>query len=113
MSRNYLLFLDDMRDGCDRIIRYKNGMTREEFLADDKTYDAVIRQMMIIGEAAKQIPQEVRALYPVVDWGGMGRFRDLAIHHYFGIDNRIVWNIIDAEVPELLAALVAEEQAGS
>ena len=105
MSRNYLLFLEDMREACLRILRYKDGMSRDEFLADDKTYDATLRQMMIIGEAAKQVPLEVRALYPAVDWVGMGRFRDLAIHHYFGIDNRVVWNIVDAEVPELLAAL--------
>lgn len=108
MSRNYRLFLDDMREACSRIVRYKGDMSKEEFLADDKTYDATVRQMTIIGEAAKQIPQEIRALYPTVDWGGMGRFRDIAVHHYFGIDNRIVWNIVDAEVPELFAALKTE-----
>jgi uncharacterized protein with HEPN domain len=61
MSRNYLLFLDDIRSSC-------SGMTKEEFLADEKTYDAVLHQLTIIGEAAKQIPQEVRDLYLAVDW---------------------------------------------
>lgn len=51
MSRNYLLFLNDMRKACERIIRYVQGMSETEFLADEKTYDAVIRQMIIIGEA--------------------------------------------------------------
>jgi len=98
-----------MREACQRIIQYLGEMDKEQFLADDRTYDAIMRQMMIVGEAAKQIPQEIRKGYPTVDWGGMGRFRDLAVHHYFGIDNRIVWNIVSGEVPELLAALTAED----
>ena len=105
MSRNYLLFLNDMRKACERIIRYVQGMNEEAFLADEKTYDAVIRQMIIIGEAAKQIPPEVRTLYPSVEWKEMGRFRDLAIHHYFGIDDKLLWNIASNEITPLLTAL--------
>ena len=109
MSRNYLLFLDDMKEACLRILRHTNGLTKEEFLSDEKTYDAVIRQMIIIGEAAKQIPHEVRTLYPSVIWKEMGRFRDLAIHHYFGIDEKIIWNIVESEVPLLLNNLSIKE----
>lgn len=108
MSRNYRLFLDDIRSSCERIRRHVGGMTKEEFLADEKTYDAVLRQMTIIGEAAKQIPQEVRDLYPAVEWKEIGRFRDIVIHHYFGIDEKIVWNIVATEVPALLADLSAD-----
>ncbi len=105
MSRNYLLFLDDIRASCKRITRHIGSMTQEEFLADEKTYDAVLRQLTLIGEAAKQIPQDVRERYPAVDWKGIGRFRDLVIHHYFGVDDKIVWNAASAEVPTLLADL--------
>lgn len=105
MSRNHLLFLDDIRASCERIIRHLGSMTQEDFLADEKTYDAVLRQLTIIGEAAKQIPQDARAIYPGVDWKGIGRFRDLVIHHYFGVDDKIVWNMASAEVPILLADL--------
>ncbi len=52
---------------------------------------------------------KIRKSHSDIDWGGMGRFRDLAVHHYFGIDNRIVWNIVSGEVPDLLAALTTED----
>ena len=110
MSRNYLLFLEDMRQACQRIIRYRGEINKEQFLADEITYDAIIRQMMIVGEAAKQIPPAIRESYPGVDWRGMGRFCDLVVHHYFGIDNRVVWSIVADEVPNLLLALTAQDE---
>ncbi len=111
MSRDYHLFLDDISKSCERIQRYVSGMTRETFLADERTYDAVLRHLMIIGEAVKNLPQEVRDQYPSVEWKQIARFRDFTVHHYSGIDVKIVWNIVAAEVPELLAALNAGEQA--
>ena len=66
-SRNFSLYLDDIRHSCERVIVYTSGMTKDTFLADEKTYDAVLRHLTIIGEAAKQIPPEVRTSYPSVE----------------------------------------------
>ena len=73
-----------------------------------------MRNLEIIGEAAKQIPSEVREQYPTIPWRRISGFRDVAIHHYFGIDYDVVWDIVDSEVPVLLQLLreVKEIQDG-
>lgn len=105
MSREYRLFLEDMRKACDKVIRFTQQLTREQFVADEKTFDAVMRDLEIIGEAAKHIPPEVRAQYPDVDWRKMSGLRDVVIHEYFGIDVELIWDIITHEVPGLLPRL--------
>lgn len=105
MLRDYRPFLADIRRSCQRVVRYTQGLTYEQFLADEKTYDAVLRHFTIIGEAVKQIPDEVRSQHSVIEWRKIGRFRDLVIHHYFAIDNEIVWDVVENKVPELLSQL--------
>ena len=80
-------------------------MTAATFLADEKTYDAVLRNLEIIGEAAKHLPDEIRAKTPEIDWRKVAGFRDIVAHAYFGIDNRILWDIIENKIPELLRAI--------
>lgn len=104
-SRNYNLFLDDIRHSCEKITAYISGMTRGAFLADEKTYDAVLRHLTIIGEAVKQIPPEIRELHPTVEWTQIGRFRDVVVHHYFGLNEDVIWEIVEIKVPQLLTAL--------
>ena len=104
-SRNYTLFLDDIRHSCEKVIVYTSGMTKDIFLAEEKTYDAVLRHLTIIGEAVKQIPLEVRELHPTVEWTQIGRFRDVVVHHYFGLKEEVIWEIVEIKVPSLLAAL--------
>ena len=105
MSREYRLFLEDMRTACEKIVRFSQGLTSAEFLADAKTHDAVMRNLEIIGEAAKHIPEEVRKRNPSVPWRKISGFRDVAAHEYFGIDVDVVWNLIIHEVPILLEEL--------
>lgn len=105
MSREYRLFLEDMRTACEKIARFSEGLTLAEFLADAKTHDAVMRNLEIIGEAAKHIPEEVRKRHPSVPWRKISGFRDIAAHEYFGIDTDVVWNLILHEVPALLEEL--------
>lgn len=106
MSRNYQLFIEDIQMSCEKIVRYTKGLTVEQFLADDKTFDAVVRNLTVIGEAVKHIPQDVRERHPLVEWREIAGFRDIAVHEYFGIDEDILWDIIQNEVPLLLTQLI-------
>jgi uncharacterized protein with HEPN domain len=109
--RDWRLFLRDMLDSALKIGRYTEGLSLEAFLADDVVYDAVLRNLEIIGEAAKKIPPEIRDRYPEVDWRGMAGLRDLLAHAYFALNTRTLWDIIQVEVPGFLARAqrVAEE----
>ncbi len=81
MSRDFRPFLADMERCCGRVLRYTVGLAFEEFIADDRTIDAVMRNLEIIGEAAKQIPQDFRDQHSDVEWRRIARFRDVAAHH--------------------------------
>lgn len=105
MSRDWELFLEDIEECCQRIIRYKAGMDIVVFCKDEKTYDAVVRNLEIIGEAAKNIPDGFRSLTPEVDWRKVAGLRDILAHAYFGIDDDILWDIIEHKVPQLLAVI--------
>jgi uncharacterized protein with HEPN domain len=113
MSRDYRLFLEDMQTSSEKIVRYTRGLNKEEFLKDEKTYDAVVRNLTVIGEAVKHIPDKVRENYVQLAWREIAGFRDIAIHEYFGIDEEILWDIIQNEVPSLLAkinGIIAQEE---
>jgi uncharacterized protein with HEPN domain len=105
-------FVNDIREAIQRITSYLGGLAYDDFLKDNKTQDAVIRNIEIIGEAAKGISEELRAETPHIPWKSMAAMRDRLIHHYFGINLDIVWHVISEELPELapeLAALVDED----
>lgn len=101
MPRDYKVFLEDILGAIRNIREYTAGLSLQTFAADRKTFDAVIRNLEIIGEAVKQIPEEVRAQSPGVEWSRIGRLRDLLIHHYFGVDVEIVWDIVQNKLGSL------------
>ncbi|MHB8846619.1 MAG: HepT-like ribonuclease domain-containing protein [Nitrospirota bacterium] len=105
MSRDWSLYLDDILTCCSKIRTYTAGMARDQFTADEKTYDAVVRNLEIIGEAAKNIPPSIQALMPEVDWRKPAGLRDIIAHAYFGIDDAILWDVILNKVPELQQAI--------
>jgi uncharacterized protein with HEPN domain len=105
MSRDPRLFLEDIRESCAKIMRYIRGLTFEEFSTDEKTLDAVVRNLIIIGEAVKNLPDDLKKRYPDVEWRKIAGLREIVVHEYFGIDEDILWDIVQNKVPELLQAI--------
>lgn len=102
MSRDWLLYLDDLIDSAEKLQRFLAGRAFESFCADDILFDAVLFNLAVIGEAAKNLPEEAKASVPQADWTGPARMRDLIAHHYFAVDRRIVWEVATLHAPELL-----------
>jgi uncharacterized protein with HEPN domain len=105
MPRDYKVYLEDMREACEKARRYVEGLPFEIFASDEKTIDAVVRNLEILGEAAKQIPDNFRALHPQVDWHRIGGLRDILIHQYFGVDMVIIWDVVQNKIPTLIQQL--------
>ena len=80
-------------------------MTFEAFCTDKKTVDAVVRNLEVIGEAARHVPEEMRVRFPDVAWSDMSDMRNVLIHEYFGVDLPILWNTIRSDLPPLLPIL--------
>lgn len=73
-----------------------------DFIEDGRTFDAVVRNLEIVGEAARHIPADVRQRYPEVGWPGIVALRNIVAHEYFGVDEEIIWDIVRTKVPVLL-----------
>ncbi len=111
--RNYRLYIKDIVVAMESIEEFIAGMDLASFRADDKTASAVMRKLEIIGEAVKQVPDEVRQRYSHVPWKEMAGMRDKLIHFYFGVDYSLVWRAITERVPEVKEELQAIlEEAG-
>ena len=100
-------YLDDILDGVEKIKRYTREMTYEEFVEDPKTVDAVLRNFEVIGEAAKNVPDDIRQEYDDVPWSEMAAMRDKLIHGYATVELQIIWTTIQEEVPALGAQITS------
>src|SRR3989304_6206803 len=101
MPRDYKVYVDDVLTSIHKIKVYTKGLSKKRFLGDEKTIDAVVRNLEIIGEAIKKIPENIRSKYPNVEWRKITGLRDILVHEYFGVDAEIIWDIVHNKIPEL------------
>ena len=104
-DRDWRLYAGDMLEFAERVLAYTSEMDQAAFVADSLTYDATLRNMELIGEAATHIPNEIRDKYPEIQWRSIVATRNRLAHGYLGLDDDVIWDIIQSDITELLPAL--------
>ena len=105
MPRDIGLYLEDMIEAATRLADYTNGFEFDAFAKDARSVDAVVRNLEILGEAAKRVPDATRERAPEIDWRKIAGMRDVLAPAYFQIDLQIVWDAATNKVPELVEPL--------
>ncbi len=100
-DRGNKLYLQDILTAIERIADYVTGVSREQFIDDQKTVDAVVRNLEIIGEAARNISEDFTLVHTGVPWHEMVSMRNKVVHEYFGVDTDILWQTITHDLPGL------------
>jgi len=101
MPREYKIYLQDVLTAIQKIEKYVKNVSFSKFKSDDLKIDGVVRNLEIIGEAAKNIPSEVRGKHKEIEWKKISGLRDILIHEYFGVDLDVLWDIIQNKLPDL------------
>ena len=101
-ERDYRLFLNDIKDCADNVLDYTRGKSFDDFMQNQMLRDAVIRNLEIMGEAVKNLPDEVRESNLEIEWRELARFRDVVAHRYFATDYEIIWDIVQKDIPDLV-----------
>jgi len=103
--RDWRIRIEDILEAASAITRYVEGLSYERFAEDRKTVDAVVRNLEVIGEAARHVPGDVRTRFPDVPWADMADMRNVLIHEYFGVDLPILWKTVTVDLSAVLPAL--------
>lgn len=101
MKRNSKIFLLDILESIEKIEKYTKGATEHKFLGNDEMQDAVMKRLEVIGEATKNIPENIRKEYPKIPWQQMESMRNVLIHEYFGITMKRIWDTTQKDIPKL------------
>ena len=105
VGREWRFYIDDMIAFAEKVVAYTNGLDQQAFVASGLVYDATLRNLELIGEAAIHVPDAVRSAHPQVPWRLVVATRNRLIHGYLGIDNDTLWSIVVSDVPALLPTL--------
>ena len=106
-QREWRFYLDDMLEFARNVLAFTEGLDQARFLGSRLNYDATLRNLELIGEAATHIPPEIRVTAPAIPWRQVIATRNRLIHGYLGIDNDTVWSIVQDDIPPLLENLQA------
>ena len=104
-QREWSFYVDDMLTFAGKVLTYTQDLNQSDFVESGLTYDATLRNLELIGEAATHIPEIIRAAHPNIPWRMIVATRNRLIHGYLGIDNDTLWSIIRDDVPDLLKLL--------
>jgi uncharacterized protein with HEPN domain len=104
-QRTYSDYLRDMLENAEKAETFVEGMDFETFSSDEKTVYAVVRAIEVIGEASKQVPEDVQSRYPQIPWRAIAGTRNKLIHAYFGVDTKVLWLTIEEDLPPLISEL--------
>ena len=104
-AREWRFYVQDMMEFSEKVLSYTEGLDQDAFIADGLTYDATLRNLELIGEAATHIPSEVREAYPDIPWHAIVGTRNRLAHSYLSISNGIIWTLIQDAIPDLLPEL--------
>lgn len=104
-QRDWRFFLDDMIEFCEKALTYTADLDQAAFVSNELVYDATLRNMELIGEAATHVPKDAREAHPEVPWRTIIAMRNRLIHGYLGIDDDVLWSIIRDELPAIVPEL--------
>jgi len=102
-SRSPKLYIEDILQACQDILDFTRALnSADEFGKDRRTFLAVVRSLEVIGEAARQMPRGFKSEHPEIPWREIANLRNVIAHEYFGLDNEIMWDVIQSRIPDLL-----------
>ena len=103
--REWRFYVQDMIEFGERVLSYTEGLDQDAFVGNSLTYDATLHNLALIGEAATHIPDVIREQHPEVPWRAIVGTRNRILHAYLGIDDDVIWDIIQDDIPAILPAL--------
>ena len=107
MKKDPKVFLKHIIDSIENIDNYTKGKSESQFLNSEETQDAVMRRLAVIGEAAKNLPSSLREKNKTVNWKAIIGLKNVIVHEYFGVDMKIIWNIVKKDMPDLKSAVTS------